>query len=67
MLNRSFTTDTVKSKSQETGNYHGRESRARVRFHRSGMPSVSRRLEEMDMSMSDYLRHLVQKDIGVFV
>lgn len=46
---------------------HEREMRARIRFDRSGQESISRRLEEMEMNLSDYVRHLVQKDIGVYV
>ena len=45
----------------------GREMRPRVRFHPSGKDSINRRLEETGMTLSDYLRHLVQKDIGVYV
>ena len=59
MLNRSL------QENREDRN--GREMRARVRFDRTGQDSISRRLNELDMNLSDYVRHLVQRDIGVYV
>lgn len=55
------------TRNAQTDNRKVREMRTRVRFDRSGRESINRRLDEMDMSLSDYLRHLVQKDIGVYV
>lgn len=54
-------------KDRKQDDRNGREMRGRVRFHRSGQESISRRLDEMEMNLSDYLRHLVQRDIGVYV
>ena len=61
MQNRSFTQTKPKKE------YDGREMRPRVRFHGSGKDSINRRLEETGLTLSDYIRHLVQKDIGVYV
>jgi len=47
--------------------YDGREMRPRIRMGRWAQPSINRRLEELDMSISDYIRWLVEKDIGVKV
>jgi len=55
------------TRNAQTDNRKDREMRTRVRFDRSGRESINRRLDEMGMSLSDYLRHLVQKDIGVYV
>jgi len=61
MQNRSFAQTKPKKE------YDGREMRPRVRFHGSGKDSINRRLEETGFTLSDYIRHLVQKDIGVYV
>ena len=44
-----------------------RQKRSRIYFHESAQPSINRRLDEMEMSFSDYVRRLVQRDIGVYV
>ena len=43
----------------------GKERRSRVYFLESAQKSIDRRLEELGMSFSNYLRWLVEKDIGV--
>jgi len=44
-----------------------REMRARIRLYRTGQESISRRLSELDMSLSQYVRLLIREDIGVRV
>ena len=43
------------------------QKRSRVYIHESARDSINRRLEEVNMTFSDYMRHLVQRDIGVYV
>ena len=45
----------------------GKERRSRVYFHESAHESINRRLEEVQMTFSDYMRYLVRMDIGVYV
>jgi hypothetical protein len=47
--------------------YDGREMRPRIRMGRWAQPSINRRLEELNMDLSEYIRWLVEKDIGVKV
>ena len=47
------------------GSYDGREMRPRIRMGRWAQPSINRRLEELDMCISDYIRWLIERDIGV--
>ena len=44
-----------------------KQRRSRIYFYESAQPSINRRLEEVNMSFSDYIRWLVEKDIGVKV
>jgi len=45
--------------------YDGREMRPRIRMGRWAQPSINRRLEELDMDLSEYIRWLISNDIGV--
>lgn len=65
MHQRSLMTDPVNMKSRRGKN--GRAMRMKILMHDSARFSLASRLQELDMSMSDYLRLLVQKDIGVKV
>ena len=60
--------DMKRNKSDENREYRNRrEMRVRIAFHRSGQEAIRQRLDELDMSISDYVRMLVREDVGVYV